>query len=81
MGHWTQSCRKDGPMTTQLGVRTTDNPRQNRRFWTNDRNLRYQRIGVDMYTDTLFADEKSKRGNKAAHKSMGLALAGHELMA
>ena len=52
--------------TTQRGVRTVDNPRLNRRFRTNDRQLRYRRLGVDIFTDTLEAGLKSKRGNKYA---------------
>jgi hypothetical protein len=61
-----KAAEKTVQVTTQLGVKTTDNPRLNRRFLTNDHNMRYRRLGIDMYTDTLFASEKSKRGNKAA---------------
>ena len=37
-----------------------------KRFRTNDRMLRYRRLRVDMFTDTMFADARSKRGNKCA---------------
>ena len=37
-----------------------------RRFKTNDRLIRYNRINANMYTDTLFADVNSRRMNKCA---------------
>eukprot|EP00978_Attheya_sp_CCMP212_P006374 scaffold14429_cov25-Attheya_sp.AAC.1 len=42
-----RTAKKTVEMMTQRGVKTLDNPMLNRRFRTNDRNLRYQRLGVD----------------------------------
>eukprot|EP00978_Attheya_sp_CCMP212_P035962 scaffold159681_cov67-Attheya_sp.AAC.1 len=61
-----KTAEKTVEVTTQRGIKTLDNPMLNRRFRMNNRNLRYQRLGVDMYTDTLFAGMKSKRGNNTA---------------
>eukprot|EP00978_Attheya_sp_CCMP212_P004008 scaffold8551_cov59-Attheya_sp.AAC.3 len=61
-----KTAEKTVEVTTQRGIKTLDNPMLNRMFRTNDRNLRYRCLGVDMYTDTLFAGTKSKRGNNTA---------------
>jgi hypothetical protein len=45
--------------TTQSGVRTILNPTLSRRFRTNDRQLRYQRIAHDVFTDTLESNVES----------------------
>jgi hypothetical protein len=52
--------------TTQCGVRTCLYPDLSRRFSTNDRMLRYARIRNDVFTDTMFANIKSRQGNKCA---------------
>ena len=53
--------------TTQRGVRTVLNPALSRRFRTNDRQLRYNRLRTHMYTDTMFSKTKSwLRGNTCA---------------
>ena len=52
--------------TTQRGSMTIANPAISRRFRSNDRALRYNRIHHDMYTDTFIAKVKSKRQNKYA---------------
>ena len=49
--------------TTQRATMTLANPAISRRFKTNDRSLRYKRIPYDIYTDTLKATIKSRRGN------------------
>lgn len=51
--------------TTQRGVRTQVGNLW-RRFPTNDRMLRYRRLGCDLYADTLISKTKSRRGNKYA---------------
>jgi hypothetical protein len=53
-------------MTTQRGVRTCLNPTLSCRFPTNDRMLRYKRLPLTMFTDTLFASTASRQGNKMA---------------
>ena len=50
--------------TTQRGLRTTPNPMLSQ--WYNDRVLRYRRLPVDLFTDTLEAGIILHRGNKYA---------------
>ena len=57
------TARRTLKATTQRGIRTVLNPTLSRRFRTNDRQLRYRRLAVEMFTDTLFSKVKSKRGN------------------
>lgn len=61
-----EKAKKTLSVTTQRGVRTVANPLISRRYRTNDRQLRYRRLATDLYTDTMFAGTKSKRGNSAA---------------
>ena len=53
-------------VTTQRGVRNIANPAISRRYKTNDRMLRYNRIPHVVFTDTLKASVKSKRQNTHA---------------
>ena len=68
--HWNipiPVARRTIEVTTQRGVRKMyQSGELVRRVSTNDRHLRYRRLPFDMYTDTLFAGTKSKRGNKCA---------------
>ena len=41
--------------TTNRGVRSILNPTMTRSYWTNERQLRYQRLSHDMFADTLEA--------------------------
>ena len=52
--------------TTQRGIRTLLHPTLSRRFRTNDRQLRYRRLPIDCFTDTLISNTASARGNKYA---------------
>ena len=49
--------------TTNRAIRTVLHPSISRRWRSNDRMLRYRRIPVDMFTDTLITKVKSRRGN------------------
>ena len=42
-------------VTTQRGVRDVTNPALSRRFPTNDKMLRYDRLPHDLFSDTMFA--------------------------
>ena len=53
-------------VTTQRGIRRVIHPSLSKRFKTNDRQLRYQRLPVNMFTDTMFSKTLSRQGNKAA---------------
>ena len=50
-------------VTTQRGVRHVTNPTLTRRFRSNDRQRRYNRIPHVMFSDTAFSKVKSSRGN------------------
>ena len=52
--------------TTQRGVRTMIYPSLSRRFWTNDRQLRYRRLGIECFNDTLIAKTESRQKNRYA---------------
>ena len=43
-----------------------ENPSLSRRFRTNDQQMRYRRLRAKVFTDTLQASVKSKRGNRYA---------------
>jgi hypothetical protein len=55
-----------GLVTTQRGDRRMIHPSFTRRYKTNDRPLRYRRLPVTMYTDTMFSTILSIQKNKAA---------------
>jgi hypothetical protein len=53
-------------VTTQRGIRRMIHPSLTKRYKTNDRQLRYRRFPVTMYTDTMFSTILSRQKNKAA---------------
>ena len=53
-------------VTTQRGVQHVANPSIMRRFLTNYRMMRYNRLPHPMFTDTLLASTASQRGHKFA---------------
>jgi len=53
-------------VTTQRCVRVSSNPSLSRRYNTNDRMLRYNRLSCDMFMDTFFSSVASIRGYKMA---------------
>ena len=60
------TAKRTTNVTTQRGVRTVEQPSMQRRFRTNDRQLRYRRLNTTMFTDTYFSSVKSSRGNTCA---------------
>ena len=52
--------------TTQRGLRISPNHLFSQEYSTNDRMLRYRKLPVDLFTDTLEARIVSHRGNKYA---------------
>ena len=52
--------------TTQRGIRIMLNPTLERRYNSNDKMLRYNRLDNNLYTDTLFSSVKSTLQNKCA---------------
>ena len=59
-----QAAKNTLKKTTQRAIRTVLHPSLSRRFRTNDRQLRYRRLPLDMFTDTLKTKVPSRRGNK-----------------
>ena len=54
------AARKVYESTEQKGVRNVLHPFLSRRFRTNDRQLRYNRLPCPLYMDTMFVDEKAR---------------------
>ena len=52
--------------TTQRVIRTVLNPALSRRFRTNDRQVWYRHLPINVFTDTMEASLKSTRGNQYA---------------
>ena len=62
-----EKAEKTIRVTTQRGVRTVLHPSLSTRYRTNDRQLRYRRLPIDLFTDTMKANVKSYgRGNRYA---------------
>ena len=59
-----QAAKNTLKKTTQRAIRTVLHPSLARRFRTNDRQLRYRRLPLDIFTDTLITKVPSRRGNK-----------------
>jgi hypothetical protein len=53
-------------VTTKRGIRRMIHPSLTKRYKTNDRQLRYHRLPIIMYTDTMFSTILSRQKNKAA---------------
>jgi hypothetical protein len=61
-----QTAHRTVNVKMQRGVRTMLHPTLSRRFRTNDRQLRYRRLPVDCFTDTLISNTPSRQNNKYA---------------
>ncbi|KAI2507367.1 hypothetical protein MHU86_7087 [Fragilaria crotonensis] len=61
-----QTAKRTINVTTQRGIRTVLHPSLSRRFRTNDRQLRYRRLPIDCFTDTLVSNTVSRRNNRYA---------------
>ena len=61
-----ETAKKTLLETNQRGLRTSPNPLLSQWYSTNDRMLRYRRLPVDLFTDTLEAEIGSHRANKYA---------------
>jgi hypothetical protein len=61
-----EAAKRTRLVTTQRGVRRMIHPTLTKRYKTNDRQLRYCRLPVTMYTDTMFSTILSRQDNKAA---------------
>jgi hypothetical protein len=61
-----EAAKRTRLVTTQRGVRKMIHPSLNKRYKTNDRQLRYLRLPVTLFTDTMYSTILSRQGNTAA---------------
>jgi hypothetical protein len=61
-----EAAKSTSLVTTQRGIRRMIHPSLTKRYKTNDRQLRYRRLPVTMYTDTMYSTILSRQQNKAA---------------
>ena len=66
LGYWSSRCKTHFACYHPEGDSNRPPPTLSRRFRTNDRQLRYRRLPVDMFTDTMISKTLSRRGNKCA---------------
>ena len=58
--------KRTAPLTTQHSLHTVLHPSLSSRFQTNDRQIRYWRISMELFFDTLIVNSKSRPGNNYA---------------
>jgi len=56
-----EMARRTLKATTQLALRSSENPSLTRKYRTNDRMLRYPRVYTKVFMDTMFASTKSSK--------------------
>jgi hypothetical protein len=61
-----EAAKRTRLVTTQRGIIGMIHPSFTKRYKTNDMQLRYRRLPVAMYTDTMFSTILSRQKNKAA---------------
>jgi hypothetical protein len=61
-----EAAKRTRLVTTQRGRRKMIHPSLNKNYKTNDRQLRYSRLTVTLFTDTMYSTILSRQGNKAA---------------
>jgi hypothetical protein len=61
-----EASKRTRLVTTQRGIRRMIHPSLTKRYKTNDRQLRYRRLPVTMYTDTMYSTIILGQQNKAA---------------
>jgi hypothetical protein len=61
-----EAAKRKRLVTTQRGIRRMIHPSLTKRYKTNDKQLRYRRLPVTIYTDTMFSKILSRQKNKAA---------------
>jgi hypothetical protein len=60
-----EASKRTRLVTTQRGLKRMIHPSLSVRFRTNDRQMRYRRLPVTCFTDTIFSNSKSRQGNTA----------------
>jgi hypothetical protein len=61
-----EASKRTRIVTTQRGVSKMIHPSLNKRYKTNDRQLRYRNLPVTLFTDTMYSTILSRQGNRAA---------------
>jgi hypothetical protein len=61
-----EAAKRTRLVTTQRGIRIMIHPSLTKRYNTKDRQIRYCRLPVTMYTDTIYSTILSRQKNKAA---------------
>jgi hypothetical protein len=61
-----EASKRTRLVTTQRGIRRMIHPSLTKQYKKNDRQLRYRRLPVGMYTDTMYSTIISRQDNKAA---------------
>jgi hypothetical protein len=61
-----EAAKRTHLVTTQRGIRRMIRPSPTKQYNTNDRQLRYRRLLVTMFTDTMYSTIPSRQQNKAA---------------
>jgi hypothetical protein len=61
-----EATKRTRLVTTQRGIRRMIHPSLTKRYTTNDRQLRYRRLPVTMFTDNIYSIFLSRQQNKAA---------------
>jgi hypothetical protein len=61
-----EAAKRTRLVTTQRGIRRMIHPSLTKRYKTNDRQLRYRRLPVTMYTDTMYSTIFSRQQNREA---------------
>jgi hypothetical protein len=67
LGIGIEASKRTRLVTTQRGIRRMIHPSLTKRYKTNYRQLRYLRLPVTMFTDTMYSTISSRQNNKAAH--------------
>jgi hypothetical protein len=66
LGVGIEAAKRKHIVNTQKGIRRMIHPSLTKRYKTNDRQLRYRRIPVTMFTDTMYSTILSRQQYKAA---------------
>jgi hypothetical protein len=61
-----EAAKRTCLVTNQRGIIRMTHPSLTKRYKTNDRQLRYRRLPVTMYTDTMYSTILSRQNNKSA---------------
>jgi hypothetical protein len=69
LGIGIEAAKRTRLVTTKRGIRRMIHPSLTKRYKTNDRQLRYSRLLVTMYTDTMYSTILSRQNNKAERRN------------